>query len=67
MTTREERKSKGICDRIEGGCAKRVGSNKNVFGTNAAVQSFNIQHRICKRISEHLSSQVCVRPSKERA
>jgi hypothetical protein len=38
MTTREERKLKGICDRIVSGCAKRVGSNKNVFGANAAVQ-----------------------------
>jgi hypothetical protein len=62
MTTREERKSKGICDRIECGYAKGVGINKNVFGANAAIQ-----HRTCKKISEHLSSQECVRPSKELA
>jgi hypothetical protein len=45
MATREERKSKGICGRIQSGGAKRVGSNKNVFGANTAVQISNIQNR----------------------
>jgi len=53
---KRRKKIERICDRIESGCAKRVGNNKNLFGVNAAVQVFiystalvrgvlNISHR----------------------
>jgi hypothetical protein len=57
MTTKEEKKSKGMCGSIESGCAKSVGSSKNVFGGNVAVQSFNIQHLTCKKRCNSLSLQ----------